>query len=175
MSAFSWADDQKGRRLYREYMRKRVLKIACSDKPWAVDKCWDAIRRGWYLGAEQFRVELLSKLNGIICSGRRDSYAGEECRCHDETEASRMIRQGMELLGINAEELEHMRKSAPEKQVLAWLIRKRTCVSNRWIAWKYRTDPYSPSVVFFAKEYFVPLRQRITQAGIIDCIGSTSH
>jgi len=27
-----------------------------------------------------------------------------------------------------------MRKSAPEKQVLAWVVRKRTCVSNRWIA-----------------------------------------
>lgn len=134
LSAYGWEDERNGRRSYREYMRKRVLEIACSEKPWEVDGRWAEIRQGWYLGAEHFRDELLTKLEDVISAGRRESYSGDESRLHDECEAERIIRQGLDLLGLVADDLTGMQKSAPEKQVLAWVVRKCTCVSNRWIA-----------------------------------------
>jgi len=37
-------------------------------------------------------------------------------------------------LGVNRDDLPGMKKGAPEKAVVAWLIRSRTTVGNRWIA-----------------------------------------
>jgi hypothetical protein len=115
-------------------MKKRVLEIACSEKPYEIDARWANIRRGWYFGGEEFRGELLEKLDDVIGGGKkRESFSGESTKLHDESEAIRLLDKGLRLLGINADALEGMRKNAPEKQALAWYLRARTIVSNQWL------------------------------------------
>ena len=41
---------------------------------------------------------------------------------------------GLNVLGIAYDSLEAMRKGAIEKQLLAWLLRRHTTVSNEWVA-----------------------------------------
>ena len=135
LGALGLADDRSGRERFRQLMRKRVLEIACSDTPHDVDAQWAKIRRGWCFGEESFRDEMLERLDGVMGgSSKRESFSGEPARLHDEVEALRLLEKGQDLLGIEPSALEDMRKNAPEKQALAWLLRSRTIVGNRWIS-----------------------------------------
>jgi putative transposase len=134
LGAHGFIDDRSGREKFSRIMQKRVLEIVCSEKPNEIDEQWANIRRGWYFGGEEFRGELLEKLNDVIGGrGKRESFSGESAKLHDEAEALRLLDKGLRLLGIKADELEGMRKNAPEKQVLAWYLRSRTIVSNQWL------------------------------------------
>jgi hypothetical protein len=53
---------------------------------------------------------------------------------HDERDAELMVRQGMELLGLDEDQLRVLRKGADEKALLAWLVRRNSVVPNAWIA-----------------------------------------
>jgi putative transposase len=134
LGALGLQDDRNGRESFRRVMQKRVLEIACSDAPQEVDEQWSKIRRGWCFGSEEFRAAMLDRLDGVIGGNRkRESFSGEEAKLHDDKEALRLLNEGMGLLGIARADLESMRKNAPEKQALAWLLRTRTIVSNQWI------------------------------------------
>lgn len=134
LGAYGFADDRSGRDKFARMMQKRVLEIACSNKPHEADEQWANIRRGWCFGDEAFRGELLEKLDGVIKGGgKRESFSGESAKLHDEAEALRLLSAGLRLLKIKAEALEGMRKNAPEKQALAWYLRSRTIVSNQWL------------------------------------------
>ncbi|MEN7974136.1 MAG: hypothetical protein ABFR47_09925, partial [Verrucomicrobiota bacterium] len=135
LGALGLSNERAGRERFRRLMQKRVLEVACSDSPGDVDVQWAKIRRGWCFGDESFRTEMMERLDGVIGeSGKRASFSGEQARLHDEREALRLLSEGLVLLGIEAESLAGMRKNAPEKQVLAWLLRSRTIVGNQWIA-----------------------------------------
>ncbi|MEI6891515.1 MAG: transposase, partial [Pontiella sp.] len=69
-------DSVGGRRSYREYMNKRALEVAESDNPMEFDSHWAGIRRGWYLGTDQFKVEMLQRMDEL--SGKRESFSGAE-------------------------------------------------------------------------------------------------
>ncbi len=86
---------------------------------------------GWYFGTEVFREELLKKLN---LGGRRESFSGDAMRQHDEQEAERLVRAGLQCLHLSEDELAALRKGADEKALLAWLVRRHTSVPNAWIA-----------------------------------------
>lgn len=134
LGAAGLADDRNGRESFRRMMQKRVLEIAGSDTPGDVDAEWSKIRRGWCLGSEPFRKEMTDRLDGVIVErGKRESFSGEQTRLHDETEAVRLMEEGLRLLGIEASMLAGIRKNAPEKQVLAWRLRSCSTVSNQWI------------------------------------------
>ena len=135
LGSLGLTDDRKGLVAFKGYMDQRVLEVSGSPDPMDMDAAWSSIRRGWYLGDASFRKELLDRLDGVICQqGRRDSFSGEQVREHDELEAERLLRWGVDRLGIKQEELEFLKKSAPVKQALCWLLRKRTIVTNRWLA-----------------------------------------
>lgn len=134
LGAMGVTDDRTGRESFRRMMQKRVLEIVCSDAPLDVDAQWAKIRRGWCFGGEPFRNEMLERLDGVVGgSGKRESFSGEQARLHDEVEAIRLLGEGLILLGIEPAALKDMRKNAPEKQVLAWVLRSRSIVSNQWI------------------------------------------
>ena len=40
----------------------------------------------------------------------------------------------MKAIGLNTKELQATRKSDPRKQVIAWLVRTQTTVTNRWVS-----------------------------------------
>jgi len=48
--------------------------------------------------------------------------------------SARLIEQGLQKLGVGCEDLKAMRRGAPEKMALAWLLKKKTVVRNEWIS-----------------------------------------
>jgi len=128
-------DCDEGLEAFAVYMNKRVAEVSSAENPHEYDARWAKIRRGWYFGDEAFRKELLGRLDEVVDrQAVRGSLSGEQMRAHDELEAERLIEWGLDRLGVEKASLVDMKKSAPEKQVLAWLIRSRTIVSNQWIS-----------------------------------------
>lgn len=134
LGALGVTDDPAGRRWYREHMRKRVLEIACADDPQAVDASWEKIRRGWFFGSDGFRKELMGRLDGSLEGKKASSFSGEAVREHNEVEAERLVQKGLSILHLDSGTLESMRKGAPEKMAIAWLLKKRTIVRNEWVS-----------------------------------------
>jgi len=134
LESFGWTDSVAGRSAYRRMMKKRVVEIACSDVPLDADERWSDIRRGWCFGSETFQQELLDKLDDVIGGkGKRDSFAGQEVRLHDEAEAERLVCKGLALFKLKDFDLEALPKGAEEKKALVSLLKKQTFVSNKWI------------------------------------------
>jgi len=130
---FQWLDDNDGRRRYREYIESRVLEIATCENPAEYDAQWKKIRRGWFLGDESFRKELLERLDGVMGGRQRDSFSGEQALGHDEVEAERQVLLALHELKLTESDLDRLKKNCPEKYAAAWLVRRHTCVKNQWI------------------------------------------
>lgn len=138
LEGLGMADTPAGRRKYAEYMGQRVEEVRHSDKPWKADDSWQKIRRGWYLGSDGFRREMLDRLGAAMGTSKRESFSGEEVRTHDETRAEELIAAGMKGLRLTEADLDSMIKNSPEKYALAWLVRRNTCVGNAWIKARLR-------------------------------------
>ena len=54
----------------------------------------------------------------------------------DEVAAERTLQEALALFRLSESALSGMRKGAEVKRVLAWVLRKRTTVSNRWLSAK---------------------------------------
>ena len=126
-------DTPGGRRRYADYMTRRVLEVQRAKKPWEADERWKAIRRGWCLGGEEFREEMLERVGCVVEGDSGTAFGGEGFREHNERKAVQLLEKGLEVLGLHAEDLPGMKKSSVEKCALAWLIRKRTSVKTGWI------------------------------------------
>ncbi|HKL20648.1 MAG TPA: transposase [Tichowtungia sp.] len=133
LSALNLADSPSGRRGYRAYIEKRLLEMSRSDQPWLIDGAWQKIRRGWCFGDEPFRKNMENRLDGVLASVKRESVSGEEVWRHDETEAERLVLQGMQALGLDEEHLPVLKKNCAEKYAIAWLVRRNTSVRPKWI------------------------------------------
>ena len=66
----------------------------------------------------------------------RESYLGDGLRDHDESQALKILKRGLGVIGIKESDLEGKAKGALEKQVLAWGVRKKTVVSRKWVSEK---------------------------------------
>ena len=95
---------------------------------------WKAIRRGWCLGGEAFREQLLELVGEQLKGKKRETYGGEEKRAHDERAASARLEQGLAVYGLTEENLATLKKGDKRKQVLAWWLSRRTCVGSDWIS-----------------------------------------
>ena len=126
-------DSCEGRAQYGDYMDLRMLEMRHSAEPWKIDARWKDIRRGWCLGDAPFRKEMLERLDDSLESRRRESFSGEDVARHDEVEAERLVRAGMQTLSLAEDDLEQLIKSAPAKYAIAWLVRRHTSVRTRWI------------------------------------------
>ena len=73
-------------------------------------------------------------MEGVFEGKQRDSFSGDGARAHDEGEAENLVQMALQELSLDEEDLETLKKGADEKALIAWLIRKRTVVQNRWIA-----------------------------------------
>jgi len=115
-------------------MQSKVCEIAGLDEPHAYDPDWSLIRRGWCLGDSSFRDRLLDTIEKVREGMKASSLAGDEIRCHNTRQAERLLEVGMTALGLTNTSLDETRKSAMEKQVLAWLLRSHTTVTNEWVS-----------------------------------------
>lgn len=120
-----------GRRHYAERMRRRAVEESLPQS----GPARDALRRGWCLGGASFRERMLSLLEETsekISRGKQ--LDGVVRRSHNDDEAGRLLRSGLQHYGLDSTQLGQLRKNDPRKLALARLIRQRTTVTNQWIA-----------------------------------------
>ena len=88
------------------------------------------VERGWCLGSEEFRQELLAAAAGSL----RATHYGSERREVQASEALGWLREGMQRWGWDTEALRQAAKGDVRKVRLAARIRKETTLSLKWIA-----------------------------------------
>ena len=89
-----------------------------------------ALRRGWCLGSEAFRRELLEQMESKL----GDNHPGELRRESSQAKADRIIAAELVRLGWSEQDLALHRKSDPAKLALAARLRKETTLSIKEIA-----------------------------------------
>ena len=77
---------------------------------------------------------MVKELDDVVNGKRRDSFLGDEIKQHDALDAQRLLKEALKRLELNVSDLQALKKSDSRKKAAAWLIRKRTCVRNEWIA-----------------------------------------
>ena len=88
------------------------------------------LRRGRYLGDEEFRRELLAQMDGKI-----GHHHGEpERRESAEQRAESLLKEELNRRGWDQKELKRRRKSDPGKVQVARRLRKETTMNWQWIA-----------------------------------------
>jgi len=107
------------------------------------------IKRGWYIGSEEFKERLDGLLMGRT---RNDNHRGSQRRDHGPKEAERLWREGLRVLGVAEDDLLAAKGTRMEKQALAWLMKKHSAVNGRWIA--ERTEMGHPSTASLAINRF---------------------
>jgi putative transposase len=91
---------------------------------------WKAIRRGWCLGEEQFRMELLEQMSEKLGV----HHGGSERLESAEAKARRIVGEEMARRGWSVAELEQRRKADAEKIKIARRLRAETTMTWAWIA-----------------------------------------
>ena len=127
-------DNPKGGLAYELYIEELAKKYHKKDELNNFNEEWKVLRRGWYLGSENFRSRLTKLLAKVIGGKQKGTYFGDERRAHDEVQAERLLREGLKALKLGKQDLQSSTKGMPEKQVLAWWLRKNTAVSRKWIS-----------------------------------------
>src|SRR5438094_6741250 len=89
-----------------------------------------AIRRGWCLGKEKFRQELLAQMSERLGA----EHYGEERSQTEEAKAERIIAEELKRRKWKATELHARPKGAAEKVAMATRLRAETTMTVEWIA-----------------------------------------
>ena len=116
---------------YRQYMQVRVQEVLGGSE--VLEGEWKSIRRGWFLGGEAFREEMLVRIGKRMESRKRESYSGEEVKGHDLKRAEQLLQKGLQALKVGQKEIQGWKTTDERKQALTWLIRSSTQVSCEWI------------------------------------------
>ena len=115
-------DSVAGRRVFGERMEQRRREdLAAEFKP---------VERGWYLGDEQFRQELLAQ----VSTSPGGSHFGEAVQEAAEAKAERLVVAGLKRLGWDEKALRQRRKGDRSKVALAKALRAGTTMPLAWIA-----------------------------------------
>ncbi len=130
LESYCLKDNTPGRESYGKYMDAKGEEMQGGEPGIG----YEELRRGWCLGDGTFRQKMLDKAEKALKSKKRESLMGAAVREHGEAEAVRLLDEGMEKLGLAAEQLESMPKLSPEKQVLAAWLASQTLVGTEWIA-----------------------------------------
>ena len=88
------------------------------------------LRRGWCLGGEVFRWEMLLRMEGKL----GDHHAGELHRASAEAKAERIIAEELQRQGLQEADLLARRKSDAVKLEIAAPLRRETTLSTKAIA-----------------------------------------
>jgi len=134
LGCFDQTDTPEGRKRYQQYMAGRLQQLTTDKGREALQAQWKAIRRGWCLGGDAFRKRLLAGRNRLRTDRRHGPSAGEPATTDDERKAERLLSAALAELNLTLPELRQRAKSDPDKQLLAWLLRKNTVAGNRWIS-----------------------------------------
>ncbi len=124
-------DSAAGRRELAGQMELRRQEEASPD--------YRQIRRGWCLGSEEFRQDLLAAAAEQVGNHHYGSDRSES----SQERARRMIAQELKRLGWEEKELTRRRKGDGHKVALAQRLRAETTMSLAWIAERLRMGSWS--------------------------------
>ena len=115
-------DSAAGRRTLEQAMQQRGAAEAHSD--------YKALRRGWYLGEQSFRQELLTQMSERIGA---EHYGAERLETAVE-KAERIVSQELKARRWKESDLAKRTKGDPGKVRIAARLREESLVTVRWIA-----------------------------------------
>ncbi len=87
-------------------------------------------RRGWCLGSEQFKQQMIQRMEGKL----GENHAGELHRESAEQKANRVVAQEMSRRGWTEADLACRLRNDPGKLAMAARVRKETTLPLKWIA-----------------------------------------
>ena len=99
---------------------------------------WKAVERGWFLGDQEFKEELLAQMHE-----RRADHYGPELREADLVHGERVLREELSRRGWTEAELSRRRKGDPAKIELASRLRARTTMTLKWISQRLRMGTWT--------------------------------
>jgi REP element-mobilizing transposase RayT len=115
-------DSAAGRKQFARQMEgRRRQEVGAED---------DSVRRGWCLGSEAFRQELLAAAGERVGA----SHYGADRRETGEQKAERIVREELRRRGWKEEDLPGLRKGDKGKVAVARRLRRETTMSLKWIA-----------------------------------------
>jgi hypothetical protein len=116
-------DSPAGRRVFEEGME---LRRRAGDKP----EHWATVRRGWCLGDEAFRKELLAQ----VSQRRGKHHYGAELQEGDEEKAERLVQVELARRSWSGKALAERPKTDRRKARIALRLREETTMTMEWIA-----------------------------------------
>ena len=127
-------DEKAGsRRRYAGMMAERVRECLEERGSGRESQEWAGLKRGWYVGSEEFRDQLLDWADKKASGRKRSSYRNDGLRRHDERAAERRLGQACEALGVTLPELRAFRQSDARKQAAAWWVKTGSVVGDEWV------------------------------------------
>src|SRR6266567_3475 len=96
------------------------------------------IVRGWCLGSEAFRVELLAQVHE-----KRGDHYGSELRESDEARAEGLLQEELKGRSWTEVTLEERRKGDPQKVMMAGRLCQETTMTLKWIAQRLRMGTWT--------------------------------
>ena len=82
MGELGLEDSRSGRMRLARHMKRRILGIRHADRPWEADEQWRKIRRGWHLGGEAFKAEILERISGVLSRDKGTPFGGDVVQEH---------------------------------------------------------------------------------------------
>jgi putative transposase len=115
-------DDAAGRRQFAEAMEERRSRAEPGE--------WKRVRRGWFLGAAEFKERLLEQMGGQV----GQHHGGDEKRETDEQKAQRLVTAELGKRHWSEQDLRRRRKTDATKIKIALRLRRETVMTMDWIA-----------------------------------------
>jgi putative transposase len=98
------------------------------------DPAWAAIRRGWFLGDDGLKAELLARASERVGA----HHYGSDRQESGQAKAERLVNEELAKLKWDERELSERRKGDPEKVRIARRLRQETTMTLAWIAGRLR-------------------------------------
>lgn len=124
------AERREDLRAYGRYVQGRAEEVYKGE---AEEDEFAEMRRGWFLGGEEFRERLEDIVAGATKGRKRSSYTGASLQKHDEAQAQALLAAGLEKVGLTLEEAKQLPQNDVRKQGLMWLVKSRTVVPDVWL------------------------------------------
>ena len=139
MRVLGFADTAAGRRELVSYLDRRILEegkrsgeVTLAEE---ADRRMSDLKRGWYLGRQEFGEKMLKLGQNLINKGKSRGYLRSPQKLeHGEREAERLVKEGLKAAALPESRLAELKGSDPRKVALGMLIWKTTTVSQEWIA-----------------------------------------
>jgi len=131
LKSFGFSDTADGRRKMIEHLDQRAAEEKGNESVPKNNK----VTRSWYWGTKNFSQKILSLKETVFNKERSRAYhSAAERKAHGLQQAKALLSEGLIQANLTKKDLLNLNGSDPRKISLALLIRKKTMVSNAWLA-----------------------------------------